>query len=43
VYRGEMDLALRLDEDLLQVSRERNDSRGLILRARHKINARFGG
>src|SRR5260370_2826133 len=31
VYRGEMDLALRLDEDLLQVSRQRNDSRGLVL------------
>ena len=31
VYRGEMDLALRLDEDLLRVSRERNNSRGLIL------------
>jgi predicted ATPase len=31
VYRGETDLALRLDEDLLQVSRQRNDSRGLVL------------
>jgi len=31
VYRGEMDLALSLDEDLLRVSRERNDSRGLVL------------
>jgi len=31
VYRGEMDLALRLDEDLLQVSRQRNDTRGLVL------------
>jgi class 3 adenylate cyclase/predicted ATPase len=31
VYRGEMDLALRLDEDLLRVSRHRNDSRGLVL------------
>jgi class 3 adenylate cyclase/predicted ATPase len=30
-YRGEMDLALRLDEDLLRVSRLRNDSRGLVL------------
>jgi predicted ATPase len=30
-YRGEMDMALRLDEDLLQVSRQRNDSRGLVL------------
>src|SRR6202008_2307213 len=31
VYRGELDLALRLDEDLLRVSRQRNDSRGLVL------------
>jgi class 3 adenylate cyclase/predicted ATPase len=31
VYRGETDLALRLDEDLLQISRNRNDSRGLVL------------
>jgi predicted ATPase len=31
VYRGETDLALRLDEDLLQVSRQRNDSGGLVL------------
>jgi predicted ATPase len=31
VYRGEMDLALRLDEDLLRVSRQRNDSRWLVL------------
>src|SRR5262249_22980404 len=31
VYRGEMDFALRLDEDLLRVSRQRNDSRGLVL------------
>jgi class 3 adenylate cyclase/predicted ATPase len=30
-YRGETDLALRLDEDLLQISRRRNDSRGLVL------------
>src|SRR4029077_1059363 len=31
VYRGETDVALRLDEDLLRVSRQRNDSRGLVL------------
>jgi class 3 adenylate cyclase len=31
VYRGESDLAMRLDEDLLRVSRQRNDSRGLVL------------
>ena len=29
--RGEMDLALRLDEDLLRLSRQRNDSGGLVL------------
>jgi predicted ATPase len=29
--RGEIDLALRLDEDLLRVSRQRNDSAGLVL------------
>jgi class 3 adenylate cyclase/predicted ATPase len=29
--RGEMDLALRLDEDLLRLSHQRNDSGGLIL------------
>ena len=31
VYRGELDLALRLDEDLLRLSRQRNDSGGLVL------------
>ena len=31
VYRGELDLALRLDEDLLRLSRQRNDSAGLVL------------
>jgi class 3 adenylate cyclase/predicted ATPase len=31
VYRGELDLALRLDEDLLRLSRLRNDSAGLVL------------
>ena len=29
--RGEYELALRLDEDLLRVSRQRNDSAGLVL------------
>jgi tetratricopeptide (TPR) repeat protein len=29
--RGEFDLALRLDEDLLSLSRQRNDSAGLVL------------
>jgi predicted ATPase len=29
--RGELDLALRLDEDLLRVSRQRNDSAGLVM------------
>jgi class 3 adenylate cyclase/predicted ATPase len=31
VYRGELDLALRLDEDLLRVSRQRNDSVALVM------------
>jgi class 3 adenylate cyclase/predicted ATPase len=31
VYRGESDLAMRLDEDLLRVSSQRNDSGGLLL------------
>ena len=31
VYRGELDLAQRLDEDLLRLSRQRNDSGGLVL------------
>ena len=29
--RGELDVALRLDEDLLRLSRQRNDSGGLVL------------
>jgi class 3 adenylate cyclase/predicted ATPase len=31
LYRGELDLAQRLAEDLLRLSRIRNDSRGLVL------------
>ena len=31
MYRGELDLARRIDEDLLRVSRQRNDSAGLVL------------
>jgi class 3 adenylate cyclase/predicted ATPase len=31
LYRGELDLALRLDEDLLCVSLQRNDPAGLVL------------
>jgi predicted ATPase len=31
VFRGELDLAQRLDEDLLRLSRQRNDSTGLVL------------
>jgi class 3 adenylate cyclase/predicted ATPase len=31
VFRGELDLAQRLDEDLLRLSRRRNDSSGLFL------------
>ena len=30
-YRGELDVALRLDQDLLRLSREREDSAGLVL------------
>jgi predicted ATPase/class 3 adenylate cyclase len=30
-YRGEFELARRLDEDLLRLSRQRNDSSGLVL------------
>lgn len=30
-YRGELDIAHRLDEDLLRLSRERNDSAGVVL------------
>jgi predicted ATPase len=31
MYRGELDLAIRLDEDLLRLSRQREDSAGLVL------------
>jgi class 3 adenylate cyclase/predicted ATPase len=31
MYRGEIDLALRVDDDLLRLSRQRNDSVGLVL------------
>jgi predicted ATPase len=31
VYRGELDLGLRLDEDLLRLSRERDDDAGFVL------------
>jgi class 3 adenylate cyclase/predicted ATPase len=31
MFRGELDLALRLDESLLRLSRQRNDSAGLVL------------
>jgi class 3 adenylate cyclase/predicted ATPase len=31
MFRGEFDLALRLDEDLLNLSRQRGDSSGLVL------------
>jgi hypothetical protein len=31
VHHGELDIALRLDEDLLRLSRQRNDSAGLVL------------
>ncbi len=46
VYRGELDLGLHLDEDLLRVSRQRNDSRGLVLSYQscgtgHMLRGRF--
>jgi class 3 adenylate cyclase/predicted ATPase len=31
IYRGEFDVAQRLDEDLLRLSRERSDSAGIVL------------
>src|SRR6202008_917962 len=31
MFRGELDLALHLDESLLRLSRQRNDSAGLVL------------
>jgi class 3 adenylate cyclase/predicted ATPase len=31
IYRGDIDFALHLDEDLLNLSRQRNDSAGLVL------------
>jgi class 3 adenylate cyclase/predicted ATPase len=31
IYRGELDVAQRLDEDLLRLSRQRNDTAGLVL------------
>jgi class 3 adenylate cyclase/predicted ATPase len=44
LYRGELDLALRLDEDFLSLSSQRNDSAGLVLG--HSSSGRdlfFGG
>jgi predicted ATPase len=44
VFRGELDLALRLDQDLLRLSRERNDSGGLVLgHLSSGRNLRFAG
>jgi predicted ATPase len=45
-YRGDLDLALRLDEDLLRVSSQRNDSGGLLLANQacgtgHMLHGRF--
>jgi len=45
-YRGELDLALRLVEELLGLSRRRNDSSGVIsglFAARRAENARLSG
>ncbi|HTA15734.1 MAG TPA: hypothetical protein VK781_12835, partial [Solirubrobacteraceae bacterium] len=35
VYRGELDLALRLDDELLRLSRQRDDTAGLVLGHTH--------
>jgi len=44
VYRGELDLALRLDEELLRLSRQRNDSAGLVLgHTTLGLNLQFAG
>src|SRR5262249_9413429 len=44
VYRGELDLAMRLDEDLLRLSRQRNDTAGLVLgHASYGMNLMFAG
>src|SRR5271166_3686435 len=44
MYRGELDLAMRLAEDLLRLSRQRNDSAGLVL-GHHACGGRlmYGG
>src|SRR5262249_27400824 len=44
MFRGELDLALRLAEDLLRLSRQRNDSAGLVL-GHHACGGRlmYGG
>ena len=43
VFRGELDLAQRLDEDLLRLSRQRDDSCGLIGYLSSGRNLRFAG
>jgi class 3 adenylate cyclase/predicted ATPase len=44
LFRGELDLAQRLDDDLLRLSRQRNDSDGLILgHLSSGRNLRFAG
>jgi class 3 adenylate cyclase/predicted ATPase len=43
-HRGELDLAHRLDEDLLRLSRERNDEAGLVLgHLSSGVNLMFSG
>jgi class 3 adenylate cyclase/predicted ATPase len=43
-HRGELDLARRLDEDLLRLSRQRNDAAGLILgHLSSGVNLMFAG
>jgi hypothetical protein len=44
LFRGELDLALRLDEDLLRLSCQRNDAAGLVLgHLSSGRNLRFAG
>jgi tetratricopeptide (TPR) repeat protein len=44
VYRGELDLALGLDEELLRLSRQRNDTAGLVLgHTTLGLNLQFAG
>jgi hypothetical protein len=44
MFRGELDLGQRLDKDLLRLSRQRNDSTGLVLgHLSSGVNLMYGG